>query len=190
MADKSPQTDRYQQAIQRLTIALDEARKSQGLTQKDLAAAAEVDRMTAQRLRAGQGSPLLSNMIAMGDAAGLDLVWQTRESVEPVDQDLITHTGLSFIRTNNDSPIEKALAQHWQAANKISSFMPGVMELLVPDFDQAQATAAATVAQWMGSPVGFNFLREALGSAGYAIVDLNQESAKMPKTGKSSNKSS
>jgi hypothetical protein len=36
---------------------------------------------------------------------------------------------------------------------------------------QAEATAAATAIQWLGSPVGFGWLEDALAAAGYDVVE-------------------
>lgn len=45
------------------------------------------------------------------------------------------------------------------------------------ELTQDEATAAATVVQWLGSNVGFSFLEEALRDAGYRIVTDRQRKA-------------
>lgn len=51
------------------------------------------------------------------------------------------------------------------------------MKQLLPQHDQAQATAVATVVQWLGSTEGFHFLQQALARAGLEIIKKPQESA-------------
>ena len=46
-----------------------------------------------------------------------------------------------------------------------------VLPVLLPGCTQEQATACATVMQWLGTDVGFQFLRQTLAQAGYSIVD-------------------
>jgi hypothetical protein len=50
-----------------------------------------------------------------------------------------------------------------------------ILPTLVPDITPSQARVAATVVQWLGSDVGFDFLRRTLAIAGYAIVDVKRE---------------
>lgn len=53
---------------------------------------------------------------------------------------------------------ERAFAEIWAADNDRNPSMPPILETLIPDCTQEQATAVATVIQWLGSNVGQNFL--------------------------------
>lgn len=90
----------------------------------------------------------------------------------------LIHKGFSYSRTQmvqnfRDTTREKALAEKWEIDNPA----PGqfgiqpILNALVPDCTQRDAQVAATVIQWLGSEVGFNFLKEALGSVGYDITE-------------------
>lgn len=77
------------------------------------------------------------------------------------------HQGLSIHRLNSN-PAEKAFAEEWEEANKVST--PGrpystLDHLMDPNHQRDPApstpqeiTSAATVVQWLGSPVGQGFL--------------------------------
>ncbi|MCC5613012.1 hypothetical protein LC612_41610, partial [Nostoc sp. CHAB 5834] len=67
---------------------------------------------------------------------------------------------------------ERALAKAWEALNSdAGGWLTPVFENLVPKYTSEQAHAAATVVQWLGSEVGFQFLSDTLKKAGYEIVD-------------------
>lgn len=90
----------------------------------------------------------------------------------------IVHRGLAHSRTQlgekfQDSLRERALAKKWEAENPT----PGqfghqpILNALIPDCTQRDAQVAATVVQWIGSEIGFQFLQEALESVGYQITE-------------------
>jgi hypothetical protein len=93
----------------------------------------------------------------------------------------IQHVGTCAYRTK-DSPWEKAFADRWNSENHPPSFLnsgvPVLTLLLHSDgtgrvtgnTTQEEATAAATVIQWLGSNVGFCFLRECLKECGFDVV--------------------
>ena len=107
---------------------------------------------------------------------------------------LLEHTGLHIDRTEH-SERERAFAEAWRKENEQSSYRQLLDALLLvqttPDDPDAQrgddglgitytkrplghatprdAVVAATVVQWLGSNVGFDFLQEALRAAGYRI---------------------
>lgn len=90
---------------------------------------------------------------------------------------MIKHKGLSVHRLSRE-PLEAIYARHWQSANGQRPGMPhGVLEYLLGDGNQprdvtqAEATIAATVIQWLGSPVGQCFVRECLEEAGWKLSD-------------------
>lgn len=100
------------------------------------------------------------------------------------DHSKLIHQGFAHSRTKlvqnfRDTTREKALADAWEAENPV----PGgfghqpILNALVPDCTQRDAQVAATVVQWLGSDVGFNFLQEALGKAGYEITDCKKRAA-------------
>lgn len=89
----------------------------------------------------------------------------------------IVHRGFAHSRTLTgtqfeDAAREKALADRWEDDNPPvgSRGTQPVLNALIPDCTQRDASVAATVVQWMGSQVGFAFLQEALAQAGLEIV--------------------
>lgn len=87
------------------------------------------------------------------------------------------HQGFAHSRTQAsilsvDTRRERALAKLWQKQNPpVGSFgIQPVLPALVPDCTARDAQVAATVIQWLGSQVGFNFLEEAMAASGYTIV--------------------
>lgn len=71
-----------------------------------------------------------------------------------------------------DNPMEKAFAEAWQGANDTSQpgKSTGMLAYLLshdqhspPEPTEAEHKVAATVIQWLGSPVGQHFVREVLG---------------------------
>lgn len=160
---------------------LAETRKALGLTQSELAARVGMNRMTVQRAEAPDADPQLSSFLAV--ALALNLIPQLRTSGEdfgpPAMQDLV-HRGLNHVRTLHDLQYrdrerEAAFANAWETANpndpEILAALPPLMSELIPGCTQEQASAAATVVQWLGTGVGFEFLEQALTKAGYAVVD-------------------
>ena len=91
----------------------------------------------------------------------------------------LKHIGLSPHRLKSN-PVEAALSDAWLAENTVRTGHPNpvLAFLLCSSGDgkiaraltQEEATAAATAIQWIGSPVGQCFLRDALETAGYTIV--------------------
>lgn len=90
----------------------------------------------------------------------------------------MNHIGLYHNRVVNQNmadSLEAALAAYWRLANA-SSFFHGqiqnkpLLESLVPNYTQEQATACATVVQWLGTSVGLSFLESALDDVGYRLV--------------------
>ena len=91
----------------------------------------------------------------------------------------LKHLGRSINRLNSN-PIEMVLSQEWENQNAgRPGRWSGTLELLLcsagdgritRDLLQPEATAAATAIQWLGSPVGFNWLSDTLKTAGYEVV--------------------
>ncbi|MBC8738553.1 hypothetical protein F6X40_17480 [Paraburkholderia sp. UCT31] len=148
-----------------------------GLTNVELAKRVGVSRMTIQRSREQDADPQLSTVVAMALAVGLTPSVDASGAAGHLLERDIVHRGLAHNRLKRDrkwrdTQRETALAVAWEAANDYAG--PGlepVMKHLVPNYDQAQASAAATVLQWLGSDVGFIFLERALKQAGYKLVD-------------------
>ena len=172
------QTDAIQSA---LLGQLTDTRKALGLTQSDLAKRIGMNRMTVQRAEAPEADPQLSSFLAI--ALALNLLPQLRTSDDelgpPAAQDLV-HRGLHHARTLHDLQYrdrerEAAFATAWESANphdpQLLAAMPPLVSELIPGCTQEQASAAATIVQWLGTTVGFEFLEQALSTAGYAIVD-------------------
>jgi transcriptional regulator with XRE-family HTH domain len=172
------QTEALQEA---LLTQLTETRKALGLTQAELANRTGMSRMTVQRAEAPGADPQLSSFLAI--ALALNMLPQLRAQDEelgpPAAQDLV-HRGLHHNRSQHDLQFrdrerEASFAAAWEAANNqdtrgLTAVAP-LMSELVPGCTQDQASASATVIQWLGSELGFIFLEEALGKAGYALVD-------------------
>jgi hypothetical protein len=81
----------------------------------------------------------------------------------------IKHEGLNKHRLSRE-PLEKIYARKWAEANDRRPGMPhGTLQYLLGDdnrpldeLDQRDAEVAATVIQWLGSPVGQFFVADAL----------------------------
>lgn len=155
-------------------------RKTLGLTQGELAERAGANRMTAQRAEAEGADPQLSTFVELALAAGLmpllAVEGQPGNDTETAPQDVV-HRGFHHNRTKHDvtwrdRQREAALANAWESVNdhEVLGRSP-VMPTLIPGHTQAQASAVATVVQWLGTEVGFDFLVSALGQAGYAVVE-------------------
>lgn len=159
-----------------------------GLSQAELAVRIGRNRMTVQRAEAPKTSPAISTFLEL--AVGLNLTphlltdnekVETVSGIAPAD---IVHRGAHFNRTRydleyRDRQREAALAKAWEAANvtRNTGLVP-IMATLVPGHTQAQATATATALQWLGSEIGFDFLKSALANAGYEIVDVSAKKGK------------
>ena len=85
--------------------------------------------------------------------------------------------GLKFQRLHPDAgnPKEVIFAKHWESANTGTSST--LNWLLGPHNQQVEVSGrerivAATVVQWLGSPIGFNFLEEALKECGYTLEPI------------------
>ena len=103
----------------------------------------------------------------------------------------IQHAGRSEYRLDLrcENPREVVFAEAWKKENAIIPGRgDGRLELLLcsngdgrvfGQLTQEEATAAATVVQWLGSPVGWNFLTTCIEACGYRLVSGEQaESSK------------
>jgi hypothetical protein len=80
----------------------------------------------------------------------------------------IKHKGLRTYRFKfNDNPMERVFAEAWVEENRVVSGNSLLDHLLAEDpnrprgeVSQRDATVAATVIQWLGSPVGQCFLQD------------------------------
>ncbi len=85
----------------------------------------------------------------------------------PPGDPMIKHVGNRTYRFK-DNPLEKEFSKAWKADNERPNGGAGVLELSMGDgvrpgiIDQRDATLAASVVQWLGSPVGQHFLTEVL----------------------------
>lgn len=153
-----------------------EAQAQLELTNAQIAKKTGLNRMTIQRLSDEGADPQLSSFVAVSAAVGLRVVLASgSEILDSTPEDKIVHKGLCQARLKGDKQWEStkrecALAAAWESANTRHLHWAPTMHHLVPGHTQAQATAAATVIQWLGSDVGFDFLKAALDTAGYEIV--------------------
>jgi hypothetical protein len=90
----------------------------------------------------------------------------------------IKHEGSHLYRLHPDAgnPLEVIYAEAWEKQNERRSGMPhGTLEYLAGNgqdpvaVTQEQATIAATVIQWLGSPVGQRFVEECLKKGGFEV---------------------
>lgn len=157
------------------------ARQGLGLSQAELAARAGTSRMTVQRCEAENADTTLSTFLAL--ALALQLTPRLHgaeegnsESYVPASKDII-HRGTHYNRTKHDlqwddRKREQALAQAWEAANEHRDVgLAPILQTLVPHHTQEQASAVATVIQWLGTEIGFEFLSRALARAGYQVTE-------------------
>lgn len=160
--------------LSELTAGLVKCRKAAGLTQAEVADGAGVSRTTVQAGEADSATMQLLTAARLARATGARITVQAHAQAVPVA--MLSHEGLAHIRTKHnqeymDARREKALAQAWQKENKPQNdTVTPLLAELVPGCTQEQATAAATVVQWLGSELGFAFLSETLGKVGYEIV--------------------
>lgn len=72
------------------------------------------------------------------------------------------HEGKSRHRFG-DNPMEKMYADAWARANKEQRYLDYMLadnNLYPTEVEQRDATVAATVMQWLGSPVGREFVKD------------------------------
>ncbi|MDF8365091.1 MULTISPECIES: helix-turn-helix domain-containing protein [Achromobacter] len=176
-----------------LATRLSSTRKARGLSQIELAKRAGVSRAALVRAEDPDQDVTVATLVRL--ALGLGLTTRLLEKAplgEEAEQYVvpaadIVHRGERFERTLRelhwrDRQREAALANDWEEANKhrptgIAPHMAGLVE----NHTQAQASAVATVVQWLGSEVGFAFLNEALKKAGYEVVDTRENSVRRRK---------
>lgn len=169
------QTDVLQE---NLLSNLTESRKALGLSQAELAARVGVNRMTVVRAEAEGADPQLSTFLGMALALGLMPALPAPDSdwASPPPCDLV-HRGYAHVRTKHDLDWsdrrrEAALSKSWEAANIDNTYgLSPALPAMVPNCTQDQASACATVVQWLGTDLGFDFLSRALAAAGYTIVE-------------------
>lgn len=83
----------------------------------------------------------------------------------------IRHEGVSVhrLRPEADNPREVAFAEAWK--NRNTHFHRTLVDLVGPEVSQRDATVAATIVQWLGSPVGSCFLCDVIN----ASADVQRE---------------
>jgi hypothetical protein len=98
----------------------------------------------------------------------------------------IKHVGISAyrLRPSLNNPREVVFAEQWADRNENKSYRRhGVLEVLIAsqsdggvfrNITQVEATTAATVVQWLGSPVGFEFLEDCLNKCGYRLEPIKK----------------
>ena len=86
------------------------------------------------------------------------------------DDDVLQHVGFHAHRLDT-MPREKVFADAWKAENHHST---ATATHLIPDITKRDAQVAATMMQWLGSPVGFCWLTDALKTAGYEVREIKE----------------
>lgn len=96
----------------------------------------------------------------------------------------IVHRGLHKWRYK-DNPLEQRFADEWAKLNDGErGGVPTLLYLLAEDnnrplleeMSERDAQVAATVIQWLGSPVGSSWLVETLEKAGYVMKKVGRDS--------------
>lgn len=160
---------------------LSTARKALGLTQAELAERVGCARMTVQRAETVTEGTSLETFLLLALALNLFPMFTLGEDSKdsPLPQDLV-HRGLAHDRTRHhpewrSTQREAAFAKAWEEVNEVRPVgIQPILPALIPGVTQSQATTAATIIQWLGSEVGFAFLTETLGKAGYDIADTHK----------------
>ena len=79
------------------------------------------------------------------------------------------------------NPREIIFARRWEDENtgmrSVLNWLLGPHNQQV-DVTERERTVAATVVQWLGSPIGFNFLEEALEECGYKLEPIKEREGK------------
>lgn len=159
-----------------LLSLLRQTRKSLGLSQEEVAQRAGMARMSVTRLEAPEAEVQLSTFLATAKALGLKVQLVPEAAPAFVPPAKLTHRGLFHNRTRLQHNQREALfARAWEQENaERSHFGEPRIEQLLPGCTQEQATAAATVIQWLGSQVGFYFLQEVLKAAGDKLTPAEE----------------
>lgn len=162
-------------AMAALLGQLKERRAQLTLRQEDVAQRTGLSKATVTRTETEDASPTLHNFVRMALALNLQPALGGAPAGHVLPEDIV-HRGLAYNRVSapldgKDREREASLASEWESVNQWRRFgLQALMPALVPGHTQEQATAAATVIQWLGSQVGFDFLQTALDSCGYDIV--------------------
>ena len=176
------------QLCESLLQSLHERRKLSGYTQAELAEKSSVSRQTVMRAEALNPSVLLINFVQMASILGLSLNLNSKGQADSLVENFedkpgakLVHQGFYPLRANPegqyaDQRREAALSFLWSQENDVNKHL--LEDLLNPAIHtttQEHASVAATIIQWLGSEVGFNFLKEALNKSGYEIVEKNTQ---------------
>lgn len=168
--------------VAELTGEIARQQEALGMSNAELAERIGVNRATVQRVRGENAAPTFANIVAMALAVGLTPVLrQSGEGAVRPHEAALVHRGLYHNRTRrkdggDDTKREKVLAQTWEAWNEyVDVGQSPIMQSLIPGYEQSDASAAATVIQWLGTNVGFDFLQQAMNAAGYDIVERTVE---------------
>ena len=90
--------------------------------------------------------------------------------MHPVEDDSIQHVGRSAHRLST-SPREAVFAEAWRKQQEFGHTLQWLLcasrdqQIQDRQLTQDEATCAATVMQWLGSPVGWNWLHETIEKA-------------------------
>jgi DNA-binding XRE family transcriptional regulator len=154
--------------------ALRTRRRQLGISQIDLADWIDVRRQTVSDGELHRANFSLSTLVRWVRA--LDLTATLNAKDDEVSNGV--HT-LWVNRRKYDLREEQricALAESWKHANQQRSLGLGaVLATLVPGVTPSQSRAVATMIQWLGTELGFDFLKRTLALAGYAIVDVKHD---------------
>lgn len=165
-----------------LMTSLAERRKQMGVSQTALAEKLGLSRMSVARAERLGTDLQLSTFLGMAKGLGMEVRLKPPKEQKVGADKKSAHKGLAHNRIATEdlrkrNPLEAQFSKSWMAANDHSPQLPGVLHQLVPGFHARDAEVAATVVQWLGSEVGFAFLRQALAEAGYAVTEPRKNRA-------------
>lgn len=80
-----------------------------------------------------------------------------------------------YARRLSFNPREVAFAGRWAIENRPMSPSGSIVEILMGDkYEEFDEVKIATFAQWLGTNVGFAFVRGALEAAGYEVKEVQR----------------
>lgn len=131
--------------------------------------------MSVARAEAPDADLQLSTLEQLAASLGLGVSLQPQGTVEAPTPSRVVHRGAAYNRVQGAAaernPREVAFAKAWEEVNQPSDHLTPMLDALLGSPTPAQAMAAATVVQWFGSEVGFDFLNRVLEKAGLEIQE-------------------
>jgi len=138
-----------------------------------------LDNLQSTAMDWAQGIEIIDACEKLADTPREDLQDEGRPEMfrrpEPPEPGPIQHVGLYPYRLErSDADLERMFMQEWQTENERSDLLrwlltPPTSNLCPDTITQDRATVAATIVQWLGSPVGYEFVCRVLRSRGFRV---------------------